>query len=104
MPTLKATGRGRLGPANQAAPPPPGNNNKPIGGTASITRTPSTESSQWKPKTLNGSTSSSSINRGPPPQPPPANRKPTAIVIYQFHFNSNSIKPVYIFDSERHDG
>ena len=65
MPTLKATGRGRLGPA--------------------VARTPSTESStqpttSWKPKTtLNGSVSSSAINRGPPPQPPPANRKPNMV-------------------------
>ena len=69
MPTLKATGRGRLGPA--------------------VARTPSTESTSWKPKTtttLNGSTSSSAINRGPPPQPPPANKKPTTVVL-QFLFN-----------------
>ena len=79
MPTLKATGRGRLGPVNNqvnSAPARPGMN-----------RTPSTESqtssTSWKPKMTNGSTatnnssSSAGANRGPPPQPPPANRKPS---------------------------
>lgn len=79
MPVLKATGRGRLGPANQ-----------PSSGPGGLSRTPSTEtvptaSTSWKPKTLNGSTSGSSIsspssvNRGPPPQPPPASRKPSLV-------------------------
>lgn len=81
MPVLKATGRGRLGPANQ-----------PSSGPGGLSRTPSTEtvptaSTSWKPKTLNGSTSGSSIsspssvNRGPPPQPPPASRKPSLVAV-----------------------
>jgi hypothetical protein len=43
----------------------------------------------WKPKTLNGSTSGSSIssassvNRGPPPQPPPASRKPSLVTVHR---------------------
>jgi hypothetical protein len=56
-----------------------------------LSRTPSTEmapsNTSWKPKTLNGSTSGSSIssassvNRGPPPQPPPASRKPSLVTV-----------------------
>ena len=72
MPTLKATGRGRMGPVAPAAAAvaaPPASKPAPVPSQAAVPA--------WK-KT---GAANGSISRGPPPQPPPANRKPSLVSV-----------------------
>ena len=80
MPTLKATGRGRLGPVTKAEPP--SSNSSSVNGPTQPA---------WKRNNGSNSGSIVGVNRGPPPQPPPASSKPPLLSVPTHSHRSNQV-------------
>ena len=80
MPTLKATGRGRLGPIPVAKPDQtsPSNSSSLNEPTQSAWKRNNNSSAQAVGA---GAGAAAPVNRGPPPQPPPASRKPALLSV-----------------------